>query len=282
MNDKRTLVWIAAVLAAGVAACQPSTPKATVESELSDLSSKVDYLNVRMGKLEKAVELQHRAIEESEKNNRQGRADLSVSVEDLRTEVKALNGSVNVLAHQTDQANQTDQKVREDFDTRITELDQKVSELQQQVLRIDTPPVKSRSRGKAGPEDEKARYETIRMLLIKKKKYDDAAEQFHEFILDHPKSPLAAGAQYWIGEAYYAKGDYARSISEYQTVVEKYPKDDKVCDALLKQGMAFMELKEAGKAKLFLGEVGDRCPKTATAAKAAERLEKLAASGPKK
>jgi tol-pal system protein YbgF len=254
----------------------------TVESELTDLSSKVDYLNVRVNKLEKAIETQHRSIEESEKNSRQGRADLSVSVEDLRTEVKALSGSVNVLQHQTDQANQADQKVREDFDTRITELDQKVSELQQQVIRADNPPAKSRSRGKAQPEDEKARYEEIKKLLLKKKKYDDAAEQFHEFVLDHPKSPLAAGAQYWIGEAYYAKGDFARSISEYQTVVEKYPKDDKACDALLKQGMAFMELKDPGKAKLFLGEVGDRCPKTATAAKAAERLEKLAASGSKK
>lgn len=267
----------------GVWACQPSTPKESIESEISGLSSKIDYLNLRINKLEKSVESFRRTLDENEKNSRQARADQSVTIEDLRTEVKSLGGSVDVLRHDLDQISQNNQKIREDLDTRVTELDQKVAELQAQAIRAESAPSKGGvSRGKGDRPEDATRYNQILRLFRTKKNYDAAIGQFRDFIRDYSKSPLSANAQYWIGEGYYAKEDYARAITEFQVVVEKYPQGEKVCDALLKQALAFLELKEPGKARLFLMEVGERCPKTPAAAKASERLTKLAAPEPKK
>jgi tol-pal system protein YbgF len=265
---------LTALLLGGALGCQPGAPSPVVESEISVLNSKADYLNLRMNKMEKSIEAMGRTTEETEKSSRQGRADLSVSIEDLRTEIKSLNGTIGILRHDLDELSKSNQKVKEDFDTRLTELDQKFSDLAQQVDRSQTA-AKS-PRGKIEPGNEVARYNQILALLQKKRSYDAAIDQFRNFIRESPQSPLAANAQYWIGEGYYAKADYARAISEYQVVVEKYPHGEKLCDALLKQGFAFSELKESGKSKLFLLEVQDRCPKTPAATKAAERLAKLA------
>jgi tol-pal system protein YbgF len=261
---------LAALLLGGATGCLPAAPSQTVESEITVLNSKADYLNVRMNKMEKSIETLTRAIEEADKNSRAGRADLSVAVEDVRTEVKSLGGGVGILRHDLDEISRTNQKVKEDFDVRLTEMDQRLSDL---ALQTDRPAAKS-PRAKAEPGNEAARYKQTLALLQKKKNYDGAIEEFRDFLGDYPQSPLAANAQYWIGEAYYAKADYARAISEYQIVVEKYPQGEKVCDALLKQGFAFGELKEPTKSKLFLREVQERCPQSTAATKAGERLAK--------
>ena len=56
------------------------------------------------------------------------------------------------------------------------------------------------------------------------------------------KSDLADNAQYWIGEAYYSKGDYNRSIIELNEVLLKYPQGDQVPGALLALATSFSEL----------------------------------------
>src|SRR5262249_8546836 len=55
-----------------------------------------------------------------------------------------------------------------------------------------------------------------------------AIQKLREFLRKSPKSDLADDAQYWIGEAYYANRDYNRAILEFNEVLLRYPKGDKV------------------------------------------------------
>lgn len=254
------------LLLGGALACQHFTPLPKKELHAAESESKLDYLNLRLNKMEKSMERLTRAIVETEKASRQGRADLSVSIEDLRNETKTLNGTLDVLQHDLKQLSQKNQKVLEDFDTRLSDLNDQVDK----AATTKAAPRKRKARGGT------AQYNHILSRMQKSKKYDRAILEFREFIKTNRRHSLASNAQYWIGEGYYAKGDFARAIAEYQVVVDKYPRGEKVCDALLKQGFSFGKLKATGKSKLFLEEVQDRCPRTPAAKKASARLAKLA------
>jgi tol-pal system protein YbgF len=254
--------------------CEPSTPKGVIESELSGQAGRIENLNIRLTRVEKWVESIKASLDERDKNVRQVRADQAVALEDLRTEVKTLSGSLDVVKHDTELSTRNAQKVREDFDARLAEIEQRLNALLQAAE--STP--QTREERTVG---DTAKYNQIWRAYRNKKTKESATEQFRQFVTDYPKSQHAPEAQYWVGVATYDEADYARAISDFQTLIDKYPQSDKVCDAMLKQGLGFVQLKDTAKAKLFLGEVPRRCPKTPAAAKASERLSKLAGGGSK-
>jgi tol-pal system protein YbgF len=79
-----------------------------------------------------------------------------------------------------------------------------------------------------------------------------AVQKLREFVRKSPKSEYADDAQYWIGEAYFANRDYNRAILEFNEVLLRYPKGDKVPAALLRQALAFAELGDKVDARLVL------------------------------
>jgi tol-pal system protein YbgF len=81
---------------------------------------------------------------------------------------------------------------------------------------------------------------------------EQSVQQFREFVRANPKSDLADNAQYWIGEAYYSRGDYNRSIMELNEVLLKYPQGDQVPGALLALATAFANSGDKIDAKLIL------------------------------
>src|SRR5262245_23355563 len=89
----------------------------------------------------------------------------------------------------------------------------------------------------AGPNvDEKYREA---FTTMRRGKPADAVPQFREFLRKNPKSDFADDAQYYIGECYYSTKDYNRAILEFNEVLLKYPKGEKVPPALLRQANAF-------------------------------------------
>ncbi|HXG51942.1 MAG TPA: tol-pal system protein YbgF [candidate division Zixibacteria bacterium] len=111
--------------------------------------------------------------------------------------------------------------------------------------------------------------------LMERKDYRAAIARFKEFLKKHPKSKLAANAQYWIGEGYYALREFDQAILEFDAVRRLYPQGDKAPAALLKQGFAFAELGEKVNARLILQEVIEKYPQAPEAARAKQRLKSL-------
>src|SRR6185295_6253452 len=64
--------------------------------------------------------------------------------------------------------------------------------------------------------------------------YDDAIQQFRDYIHDEPQSPYADDAQFWIGESNLRKGQYSNAIKEFNQVVLRYASGDRSAASLLK------------------------------------------------
>ncbi len=105
--------------------------------------------------------------------------------------------------------------------------------------------------------------------------YDSAIEGFYNYLRQSPTGSLAPNALYWIGECYYSKGDYTKSVSVFESVTIDYPKSDKVVSALLKMGYGYEKLANNDMAKLYFKKVVEQFPHSQEASLAKVRLTEL-------
>lgn len=106
-------------------------------------------------------------------------------------------------------------------------------------------------------------------------RYLDAEAAFQRFLQAHSGTDLADNAQYWIGEARYARGDVPGSLAAFREVVSRYPEGNKVPDALLKAGQSLERLGDQESARRSYQELLDSFPNSAAALVAEERLQAL-------
>jgi tol-pal system protein YbgF len=98
--------------------------------------------------------------------------------------------------------------------------------------------------------------------------HGQAVLDFLDFIAKHPRHPLVANAQYWIGEAYYVQRDYRQALTEFQKVLVTAPGSAKAADALLKIGLAHKSLRDHRRARQSWQRVVRDFPRSEAAAKA--------------
>jgi tol-pal system protein YbgF len=101
---------------------------------------------------------------------------------------------------------------------------------------------------------------------FRSREYGQAVLDFLDFIAKFPRHPLAANAQYWVGEAYYVQRDYRQAITEFRKVVETYPTSPKAADALIKVGLAYTSLRDPARATQAWQRVVKTYPSTEAAA----------------
>ena len=121
----------------------------------------------------------------------------------------------------------------------------------------------------------KAAYEQ-HLAALQAGDHDLAARGFRAFLDEFPEHDLADNAQYWLGESMYDRKLYREALAAFDAVVERYPRGNKVPDALLKRGYCHLALQENDQARAALARVIEMFPKSHPAALAAERLEALA------
>ena len=80
------------------------------------------------------------------------------------------------------------------------------------------------------------------MGLLTQANYPAAEQAMRNFVQRWPNDPLAGNAQYWLGETYYVRKNYADAASAFAHGYEKYPKGSKAADDLLKLGMSLSNL----------------------------------------
>jgi tol-pal system protein YbgF len=105
--------------------------------------------------------------------------------------------------------------------------------------------------------------------------FDLAIEGFREFIANNNRSDLADNAAYWIGESLFSQKKYRDAIEQFDSVVTRYPKSDKVPGALLKKGYAYIAIGERAQGVVQLQYVLHEHPNSPEAALARQRLRQL-------
>ena len=202
---------------------------------------------------------------------RAGLADTRANLQQVEREVSSLKELIEETRHQV--GRQIDTTSREG-DQRVKDLEARLGKLaegfkaQGEQLKLREDELKEVRKGLQLPaeatEMASAENETIRRDYevawrnLEKRDYRIAIARFKDFQKKHPKSNLAANAQYWIAEGHYALREFDQAIIEFDAVRTKYPEAAKVPSALLKQAYAFAELGEHTNARLLLQEIVEK------------------------
>lgn len=143
---------------------------------------------------------------------------------------------------------------------------------------IKKEPVANQKKPRVPTGYEKEVYQSAFALM--KKSPSAATKAFREYIKLQPNSPLAANAQYWIGEIMYSHNNYKGAVQEFIQVLQKYKYSDKAPDAAIKLGYSFYALKNWAFARRTFEDILRFFPKNKNAVRLAERrLEKMKAAG---
>jgi len=84
-------------------------------------------------------------------------------------------------------------------------------------------------------------YETA-FGLYRAGKYADAIDRFQAFLQTHPSSEFADNALFWMGESYFKLNDFEQAAVAFDRVVKRFPRGNKVPDALYRQGVSLQEI----------------------------------------
>src|SRR5215470_9559144 len=95
---------------------------------------------------------------------------------------------------------------------------------------------------------------------IQSGKYDLARSEFQDYLKHYGNTDLASNAQFYIGEIAYKQKNYQQAVTEYDKVLNNYPKSFKLSSALLHRGLALLELGQKSSAIRDLREVVRRFP----------------------
>lgn len=93
---------------------------------------------------------------------------------------------------------------------------------------------------------------------LQKNNYVDAQRAFAEFLRNHPSHPLAANAQYWLGETYFAQTQYTTAAKTFAKAFQDHPQGQKAPDALLKLAQTLDKMNKRQDACLTLQELRKR------------------------
>ena len=108
--------------------------------------------------------------------------------------------------------------------------------------------------------------------FFKRGDYQGAINAFGSFIKTYPRSPLVASAQYWIGNAQYARRDYRASIATQRQLLKEFPDNSKVPDAMLNIASAQADMGDSAAARRTLEELIAKYPKSDAGTRARQRL----------
>ncbi|MCI0454900.1 MAG: tetratricopeptide repeat protein [Candidatus Dadabacteria bacterium] len=86
------------------------------------------------------------------------------------------------------------------------------------------------------------------------------------------KSP---DALYGLAESYYRKGKYEEAVIEFQRFIDTYPKNSRVPDSYLKQGLSLINIGRKQEARFFLETLINKFPESKESKIAREKLREL-------
>lgn len=267
------------VFALSVSGCASQSALDNVRNDIDAVKSRLFSMDKDIAGIREESKVNVGAVEKGFKADvsavRKMSADIQASIDGTKGEMQALNGKLDDTLLSVKKPTEDLARYREDADKRIIALEERI--LKQQavldsltrkmtdmiIVKKEEPPSSPDSLYQKGLES------------IKAGEVVAAREQFTKFIEQNPKHELVVNAHYWIGETYYSEKNYESAILSYQDVIKNYPGKEKVVAAMLKQAMAFNEIKDAKSAKFVLKKLVDGFPKSEEAKKAKELLKEL-------
>jgi tol-pal system protein YbgF len=277
MKTLRLLVTLAAALAA--AACASTKDLERAQDQVSELQQELANVKRTAAGKEEVQSVNTRIAEQTEmllKSN----AQLVSKVSELDNRIQTAQGSIEQTSYRVDQLAQ-----------QLAQAQREITDLRAQLAAASAPvPGATTTPGPAGtpssgemtvpataPRPSADPMQTYQSAYrdYQRGNFDLAMEGFRDFVAGNPNSDLADNAAYWIGESLFSQKKYREAIAQFDSVVTKYPKSDKVPGALLKKGYAYININENAQGVVQLQYVLHEHPQSQEASLARQKLKQL-------
>ena len=211
--------------------------------------------------------------------------------EDTLRELKRLNESLAEQNAFLRKGVQDDRVKDEQIQTSLREMDERMSEIAEQIQGLHTRaagpvavapagPVAGGApeadapvvRAPAAPPPAPRELYSQAYADYARGNFDLAIQEYEEYLRTYPDTDLADNAQYWIGECLYSKQQYAEALAAWDELFRRYPGSDKSPDARYKKGMALERLGRRSQAQIEYRAVASRYPNSEAGRKAREKL----------
>lgn len=192
---------------------------------------------------------------------------LQQQVQELSSEVATLRGRLDEQDHQMQQmlARQRDL---------YQELDRQQQAASSPSSAAAEPGDTGTTVAAAPSGDEHQAYQRAVNLVLKDKRYDQAAKAFDAFIKAYPNSGYSANAYYWLGQLQFSQGELDAAKSSFTVVVDKYKDSNKRAESLFKLGVIAQNQGNGQQADVLFKRVLKEYPGTSSARLAKARLKK--------
>ncbi len=200
----------------------------------------------------------------------QGQADLNATIQTLLDRIQVMSEQMS------------------EIQTRMGALQQEIQALRQAGGRAAGSPSPAVMPGPAGSspapplaaDDPETESFNAAYADYSKGNYELAVMGFADFLKTHAEHPLAPDAQYWIGECYFSQGKFKDAAEAFDRTIKSWPMCEKAAPALLKKGLAQMELGQTSRAVPTFQKVVEEHPDSEEARIAAARLQQLGLRSP--
>jgi tol-pal system protein YbgF len=209
----------------------------------------------------------------------------------MKQQQQQVSGPVLTVTQKLDQMSEDFRAVREsvlDMNTRMGKLDAKMADLQNLIntIKAPAPPPPSAISPAGAPVPDSAQAgppagmsaEVLYTNAVRDQttgKYDLAMQEFNDYLKYFSNTQFASNAQFYIGDLYFKRQDYANALQAFDNVLERFPDGNKTADAHYMKGMALMQLSRMDSAAREFRDVYTSYPDTDLAAKAKARLKDL-------
>jgi tol-pal system protein YbgF len=111
--------------------------------------------------------------------------------------------------------------------------------------------------------------------MLKQSRYEEAAEEFANFLRQHQDSQLTDDAWYWMAEAHYVTRDFERALIGFNTVVNYFVNSPRIPASRLKIGYIQYEISDYEGSRETLTQLLRDFPAHRVAVSAEARLKKM-------
>jgi tol-pal system protein YbgF len=113
------------------------------------------------------------------------------------------------------------------------------------------------------------------IMLYGRNRMADSRAVFQKVFDADPHGELADNALFWIGETYYAAGQFADAMRFYTRVTREFSDQNKAPDAMFKLALSYERTSDLGLARKTFEEVISRYPYSTSAASAKTELKRI-------
>lgn len=272
------------------------TPRAGNAATVADLSDRMDKLERSMKNLNKKLGNNYVG---STKRPADDSADAAVvQAQDLEENVRQLTGEVERMGFEREEQTEKQKRIQDDNNQRFIDLENRLREIERRLQQADAEKDRAEKALKAaekkrkdqeaaalkaendkkdkikatyGKKNAKTLYNEA-FASIKKQDYKTAEKQFEAFLELHPKNSLAGNAQYWLGESYFARGQFDKAAIAFAEGFQKYRDSQKAPDNLFKLGLTMARMNKKEEACIAFKNFSAEYPKVSESMK--KRLQK--------